>query len=140
MTNLQEVKKEYEKKFPIEHVGCEDGYYACPKSEDYFGEGYEDLPIKERPCYCGVIETHKRVWSFIESSIKQAVEAERKEIAVFVENLFKAGAINRGQLLGSSIVEAIRNFPPKGITKKEEKELLKHMGHLAYTGKGKKKE
>lgn len=33
------------------HRGCEDGFYACPQSEDYFG-GYENLPINDRPCHC----------------------------------------------------------------------------------------
>jgi len=34
------------------HYECEDSYYSCPKSPDYFGE-YDDLDIKDRPCYCG---------------------------------------------------------------------------------------
>lgn len=35
------------------HSGCEDGFYACPKSEDYFGSFADDeTPIEKRPCYC----------------------------------------------------------------------------------------
>lgn len=34
-----------------QHRDCEDGYYACPKSETYFGS-YESTPIEDRPCHC----------------------------------------------------------------------------------------
>ena len=33
------------------HRGCEDGFYACPRSEDYFGD-YEAKPMEQRPCEC----------------------------------------------------------------------------------------
>lgn len=34
------------------HKGCDDGFYACPKSGDYFGR-WEHLPVEERQCECG---------------------------------------------------------------------------------------
>lgn len=33
------------------HRYCEDGFYACPKNEDYFGS-YDHTPIEQRPCEC----------------------------------------------------------------------------------------
>ena len=33
------------------HRYCEDGFYACPKSESYFGS-YDRTPIEQRPCEC----------------------------------------------------------------------------------------
>ena len=36
-------------KFLMAHTGhryCDDGYYACPKNEEYFGR-WDDLPIEE---------------------------------------------------------------------------------------------
>jgi hypothetical protein len=33
------------------HQGCEDGFYACPKHPDYFGQ-YDNISIEERPCFC----------------------------------------------------------------------------------------
>lgn len=33
------------------HNDCEDGFYACPKAEGYFGS-YERLPMSQRPCEC----------------------------------------------------------------------------------------
>lgn len=43
--------REFVAQVAVEHTGCEDGWYACPRSEDYFGD-YEDRPIEERPCFC----------------------------------------------------------------------------------------
>lgn len=45
------------------HRGCEDGFYACPKSEDYFGE-YEDKPIELRPCECHKVIVDNALNSF----------------------------------------------------------------------------
>lgn len=43
------------------HRGCEDGFYACPKHEDWFSAGHHDeiekLPLDERECWCGM-DTH----------------------------------------------------------------------------------
>ena len=40
-------------KIAAKHMGCGDGFYACPRNEDYFGQ-YTDneTPIEQRPCYC----------------------------------------------------------------------------------------
>jgi len=37
------------------HRYCEDGFYACPKSEDYFGRE-SGMPMKRRTCDCGAEE------------------------------------------------------------------------------------
>lgn len=37
---------------PSGHEEVEDGFYSCPKAENYFGQ-YEGTPIEKRPCYCG---------------------------------------------------------------------------------------
>jgi hypothetical protein len=34
-----------------DHRYCEDGFYACPKSEEYFGI-FSEIPIERRKCDC----------------------------------------------------------------------------------------
>ena len=43
--------EEFIQKIASNHNGCEDGFYACPKSPDYFGR-YDETPIEQRPCFC----------------------------------------------------------------------------------------
>jgi hypothetical protein len=37
------------------HRYCEDGFYACPKNEEYFGL-YSGIPIEQRQCNCDADE------------------------------------------------------------------------------------
>lgn len=63
----EQLIKEFREKFFTVHDGCDDGYYACPKSEDYFGK-YESTPIEERPCFCHVEYTKPKVEAFLLSA------------------------------------------------------------------------
>jgi hypothetical protein len=41
------------RKIAAKHQGCDDGFYACPRSEDYFGQYVDDeVPVEKRPCSC----------------------------------------------------------------------------------------
>ena len=48
------------------HTECEDGFYACPQSDSYFGE-YEGMPVDQRPCSCG--------WDDIAAALAKLAEA-----------------------------------------------------------------
>ena len=37
------------------HRYCEDGFYACPKNDEYFGR-YSGVPIEQRRCDCDADE------------------------------------------------------------------------------------
>ena len=38
------------------HDECEDGFYSCPKAENYFGSWDDDTSGDPRPCECGYDE------------------------------------------------------------------------------------
>jgi len=39
------------------HYECEDGFYACPQAESYFGR-HDSLPREKRPCQCPLGPIH----------------------------------------------------------------------------------
>lgn len=70
MTDIYKKRQqEFVETFFTVHEGCDDGFYACPKSEDYFGE-YENKPIEERPCYCAVENAKPKVSAFHQASME----------------------------------------------------------------------
>ena len=49
---LRELAEELRKR---RHYDPDDGFYACPRADGYFGSYSEsDTPVDKRPCYCGL--------------------------------------------------------------------------------------
>lgn len=124
---LESVVEEFRIKFPVVHHGCDDGFYACPKSEDYFGR-HESLAIEERPCDCGAIEKLERMDTFIRekvssllTSLEERVE-EKQSLVPYAEqgngrNYPDVDAIrrratvvgrNEGLRIASSLIQQLR--------------------------------
>ncbi len=83
-TQVSGWEERFDKGFMTIHRGCDDGFYACPKSEDYFGE-YEKYDIKNRPCYCEVEHTKPKIKDFIKYELSQAQKDLLEEIMGKIE-------------------------------------------------------
>lgn len=44
--------KEFISKVAKQHDEADDGYYSCPKAENWFNAMDNEPPIDERPCHC----------------------------------------------------------------------------------------
>jgi len=66
-TEIEEIEKRFDEKFPISHCDVDDGFYSCPKTEGWFNDNYremEKLPPSERECWCGAEKEHERLKAF----------------------------------------------------------------------------
>jgi len=62
---LKELRKCFDKEFPISHYYCEDCWYSCPLAE----EGCCDEEAGDE-CNCGAVEKHEEIWKFIVKNFK----------------------------------------------------------------------
>jgi hypothetical protein len=110
MTNLQEVKKDFRKKF-VKTVGTSNYY---------------------------VVADPEKCWFFIESSIEQAVEAEDERCFGLFDEILNE-ALGDKEMADDPKDPKIRIIWLKDELKGYLKRLLKGtQKHLAHTGKGKK--
>ena len=67
MNNKNNWEEEFDKKFPISHYYCEDGWYSCPKAEEGCANDMEG-----DECNCGAETYNIKLIHFITEQIKEA--------------------------------------------------------------------